>query len=643
MAKDRTESRDSTYGWGSDFPTFRGTAARAIRGKLQDFIRDASPEQVHAWDESIPKLQNEVGEVLAVDPVADEYTAILEYELPMEARRPDAVFLVGAGVVVVELKGKDKASRADIDQAAAYVRDLRCYHAQCHEREVVGVLVPTLASGRLGVFSGVNVCGPDALDGLLKEVAASTRGEAVDAEKFLSIDAYSPLPSLVEAARELFHRRQLRSIWRGGEATDRAVAVISQVIHEAAATRSRRLVVLTGLPGSGKTLVGLRLVHAHFLDDLAVSAAGKKPTAPAVFLSGNGPLVAVLQHELKKADGEGKIFVRGVKDYVKRYSRKTDSSPPEHVLVFDEAQRAFDAAQVDAKHSNGTGKSEPQLFVEFAERVREWCVVVALVGGGQEIGIGEEGGLVQWRQALDASSSNSWHAHVSPEAKTVFAGSSKPFVVHDELHLKAEMRFHSAKNLHEFVAGLLLARRPDQLSPLARELAGASYHLRITRDLDEAKTYLRDRYQEDKQARFGLLASARDRDLHQFGIENGFNATNRMSFGSWYSDDEGSASSCRRLKACVTEFGAQGLELDASLLAWGTDLVWSGTAWSSANARQYREAHRVKDPHQLRVNAYRVLLTRARDVAVVFVPLLPELDLTYARLVESGFDPLSPA
>jgi hypothetical protein len=267
--------------------------------------------------------------MLTADSATAKYTAILEYQLPMDSRRPDVVFLVSAGVVVLELKGKEMPSQADLDQAAAYARDLRCYHRECHERDVVPILVPMKASGRLFERGGIHVSGPDALDSLIAEVAPSNRGAAVSPDGFLANDAYCPLPTLVEAARELFQRGDLRRIHRARAATDPAVQEITRIIHEAAATRSRRLILLTGVPGSGKTLVGLRIVHAHFLDDLAVTRPRGKPTSPAVFLSGNAPLVEVLQYELKAAGGGGRTFVRGVKDYVARYSKTAQAIPTE--------------------------------------------------------------------------------------------------------------------------------------------------------------------------------------------------------------------------------------------------------------------------------------------------------------------------
>ncbi len=617
---------------------------RVIRGRLSDIIREASPEQISAWDDSIPRLQQEVGEVLDQNPGAREYTAILEYELPMESRRPDAIFLLSPCVMVIELKGKNAPTIADLDQAAGYARDLECYHRECHSRAVVPVLVPTRARGDLGERLGVRVVGPDALDDLVARLTDASTEPPLTPDRFLSRDAYCPLPTLVHAARELFQKRELRWIQRAHAATEPAVREIGQIIHDAYSTSSRRLVLLTGIPGSGKTLVGLRVVHAHYLDDLTSLRNGKKPVAPAVFLSGNGPLVQVLQYELRGLKGGGKVFVRPVKDYVRKYAASGGSAPPEHVLVFDEAQRAFDADQVREKHRNTPGftigKSEPEHFIEFAERIPDWCVVIGLIGSGQEIHIGEEAGLGQWRRAIEGSKEPTrWVVHGPPDAAATFGGGQLSFTANPALNLDTEIRFHAATDLHRFVGSILEGSPAEGCRAIAAGLERARYQLRITRHLDVATAHLRSLYAEKKEARFGLLASSRDRDLTAFGISNGYQDTKRVNPGPWYGEgeDDTRGRSCRLLRDCVTEFGAQGLELDAVLLAWGTDLRWIDKKWSSAKMRRYQNSQRVKDPHQLRVNAYRVLLTRGRDATVIFVPSLPEMDETYRYLVDSGF------
>jgi hypothetical protein len=647
-ASDRiTMSEDPRCGWNSKFPHFRSTSPRFIRESLSAYVKDAGHEQVRAWDISIPPLQHEVAEILQIDTAAPNYSTILEYTLPMESRRTDVIFLAKSSVVVLELKGKLRPSQADIDQAAAYVRDLRCYHRECVDRPVLALCVPMKARGYLGHQHDVHILGPDAVDRFVENLPSDPNLAPIAPNDFLAESAYRPLPTLVQAARELFEKGDLRPIRRARAATDPAVFKIKDIIHEAAGRRKKRLILVTGVPGAGKTLVGLRTVHAHYLDDLAVPRENGKPSAPAVFLSGNGPLVEVLQYELCGAGGGGKTFVRGVKEYVKRYSSRPGLIPPEHVLVFDEAQRAFDAEQVQIKHADVPGfiggKSEPEHFIEFAERIPEWCAVIGLIGSGQEIHIGEEGGLIQWRQAVEGSvNPRAWIVHGPPQVCDIFQGSSVRFEESPALSLDTEIRFHLASEIHEFVNQLLEGAEAQSNAVRAEKLESQGYHLRISRDLQKAEAYLKERYGENPDARYGLVASSKDRDLERFGIANDYQSTKRVRYGPWYSnrEDAPGAFSCRHLRDAITEFGAQGLELDAVLLAWGTDFIRENGRWTNRRARGYQRRAQVRNPFQLRKNSYRVLLTRGRDGTVVFIPPLPELKETSDYLMKSGFRPL---
>lgn len=547
-------------GWQSDFPDFRSADPSVIRERLAAFITDASPEQLRAWKDAIKPLQDEVSEVLVRDQLASSYSAILEYELPLDARRPDVILLIGAGVMVVELKGKITPSQADIDQASAYARDLRCYHRDCDGREVLAVLVPTRARGYLGEDAGVHISGPDALDGLVGELAKRNPHPQLDRAAFLDESAYRPLPTLVKAARELFQTGNLVRIHRACAATDPAVEEISRIIHQAVLTRSRHLILVTGVPGAGKTLVGLQTVHAGYLDDLAVDRGDGKPTIPAVFLSGNGPLVEVLQYEMKAAGGGGQTFVRGVKDYVQRYSRRDSLVPPEHVRC-STRRSARTMPTWFAPSTIGRRRGQNPRSSSVSRIAFEWCVVIGLIGTGQEIHVGEEGGVEQWRAAIDGSAKRSeWSIHAPPALAKTLSGGMAPIEARAALNLDRELRFHLASDLHRWVAGLFSGADVAEVARLARKLELDGYHLRMTRDLELAKDYLRSRYAADRLARFGLIASSKDKDLEGFGVPNGFQATKNVRVGPWYGDDEDAygGRSCRLLETCVTEFGAQG-------------------------------------------------------------------------------------
>ena len=611
-------TEEARRGWDSDFGRFEAVHHSQILSSILRIYPASSEEEKNSWRRNVPALQREVGEVVEVSTDAGMFTAILEYELPMESRRADVVLLLHDGVAVVELKGKSVPSDADIDQAHAYARDLSYYHRDCHGRRVKAVLVPTRMRGKGRTERGVKVCSPDELDSLIARLGSRNLPESIDAGRFLSADAYRPLPSLVRAAREIASR--------------------------ACETGTRRLVLLTGVPGAGKTLVGLRLAHMPGLDDLAQGSRG----VPAVFLSGNGPLVEVLQYVLRSAGGNGKTFVRPIREYVRRYAGKDALVPPEHVMIFDEAQRAHDRERVADVHKIdlSDARSEPEHFVEFAERVPGWSVVVGLIGSGQEIHVGEEGGLGLWAQALLRSDrGDEWTVHGPPQMRRFFEG--LPFEASEDLSLDETIRSHFASRLHEFV-GKLVKMPPEprgELRRIADILEKEGHDLRITRDLDRAKRYLRERYGNYPEARFGLMASSRDKILTNFGVPNDYQSTKRIRFGPWYNDDEDApgSMSCRCLQDCITEFGAQGLELDAVLLAWGADFALENGKWSSAGARGYRKSgkSRVRDPHQLRANAYRVLLTRGRDAHVVFVPECSYLDETWEFLRASGFRELA--
>ena len=216
------------HGWASDFGDFRGASAARIRASLAPFVRDASQEQIRAWDKSIPPLQNEFGEAIATDALAVEFGTIWEYELPLEYRRSDVILLLNDLVAVLELKSKAVVLQADADQVAAYARDLRSYHAECEQRSVEPVLVLMRARGDLGTQRGVRVLGPDAIDEFISEATSGqSPATPMAMAQFLAPDAYRPLPSLIEAARELLESGHLRRVHRANSATEPTVLALT--------------------------------------------------------------------------------------------------------------------------------------------------------------------------------------------------------------------------------------------------------------------------------------------------------------------------------------------------------------------------------------------------------------------------------
>lgn len=227
---------------------------------------------------------------------------------------------------------------------------------------------------------------------------------------------------------------------------------------------------------------------------------------------------------------------------MKQYLGDKAAVPPQHVIVYDEAQRAWDMEQVAAKHALPFPVSEPEAFVGFGERIPEWCVLVGLIGSGQEIHVGEEAGLGQWREALrKAGSRDQWTVHAPQRVlDEFFADPTLPAAVEasETLDLTVELRFHFAADLDEWVDGLLTGGTDARGRELAARLETAGYHLRMTRDLDQAKDYFSVRYAEAAEARYGLVASSRDKTLAEWGIPNDYQSTKVMRLGPWYGDGE---------------------------------------------------------------------------------------------------------
>jgi hypothetical protein len=310
------------------------------------------------------------------------------------------------------------------------------------------------------------------------------------------------------------------------------------------------------------------------------------------------------------------------------------------LVVFDEAQRAHDPEHHASVHKTaGAAKSEPQNLIEICARIPDWSVIVALVGTGQAIHVGEEGGMPLWAEAVAKTRSvTNWKVHGPPGTQKIFRAHGIDADETYALSLDTEIRYHLAPRLHEFVDGVLAGRNPEGLRKLADELFAGGYRFLITRELDQAKNYLLERYADAPLARYGLVASSKDKILIDHGVDNTFQTTKRLKVGPWYNSDPNDPLSCCQLSTVATEFSSQGLELDAALLAWGSDLRVKDRGWAIDMSRGTRKP--VRDPLQMRKNVYRVLLTRGRDATIVFVPDDTSMDATYQWLNSCGFKSL---
>jgi hypothetical protein len=519
---------------------------------------------------------------------AAEWGVVLEYELPFEGgRRPDVIVLPGSSVLVLEFKDTFEFDRAHIDQVDAYARDLSEYHTACRDLPVIPILVYTNRGGLDDSHEGVRVIGPDVLPRLFRDHEGE-EGRVGLAE--WSMGRYEPLPSLVTAARRLFNHEPLPAIRRAASiGIPQLLESLHSLVAAAASKGERHLVLITGVPGSGKTLVGLQFVY-----DVS---SGAQPRA--TFYSGNGPLVDVVQDALKS-----KVFVSHWRNFdLEVGARGTD--PPANALVFDEAQRAWDRTRMKLKH--GLTMSEPELAVAVAARIPGWGVIIGLIGEGQEIHVGEEAGLRQWADALREISAP-FVAHVPSHLAAVFDGLD--VVPDDRLNLTTSLRTHRAHVSHRWVAEFL-GGNLEQARLLADQLTAAAFDMYVTSDLHAAKSYLFKRYEAEPEKRFGLVASSKAGNLVELGINN---RDRWPRYVPWFNAPRTDPRSSCQLSAPLTEFHCQGLELDMPLLCWGDDLVWK-PGWAST--RRTRDA---ADSRQLRINSYRVLLTRGRDGFVVFLP-----------------------
>jgi DUF2075 family protein len=607
--------RREPYGWAGRVDEFLGTPDLKVVSAVEQHLAHLlgippSSSQRAAWKEEFDLLRTALREVAIGRPEAVQWGLALEYELHLEGgRRPDAVINTGTQVFVLEFKQSGASSPAALDQVVGYARDLAEYHKASHDLEVVPVLVLTQAGRIADGPSDVRVIAPRQLPALL----AQDGGPRVDFAFTDWLEApYEPLPTLVEAARMIFNHESLPQIRRAeSSGIPEAVALLNRLAKEAEGESQRLLALLAGVPGAGKTLTGLQLVYDRQAD-----------AQDATFLSGNGPLVQVLRDALKS-----KTFVQDLHAFVKTYGRST-RQPAHHSVVFDEAQRAWDAGYME--HNGQGDRSEPEVLIEVGERLDDWCALVGLVGDGQEIHSGEEAGIAQWDRAL-ATGSMSWRVCTPPRLAPSFTTSSVE--TFEELDLDRSLRSRRAEDLHEWVAALLDGDLMAA-SLLAANIKAAAFSMYVTRNLADAKAFLVERYADDESARYGILASSKSqRFLQPFGVDSSWPSTKRVKYGPWYNEPRGELGSGCNLEDVVTEFGCQGLELDFPLVAWSDDMLWSSSAW---RVKTGRPRYRQDDPVQLRLNSYRVLLTRGRDGFVLFVPPDPCLDETAHALLAAG-------
>ena len=604
-----------THAWSGTARQLLDTPKSMIEEALDSHLKSllnkhAAGTQVDAWSEEIEVLRTSFRSLAIARPDALQWGIVLEYELPLEGgRRPDVILTVPNKVIVLEFKQDPKINRAYLDQTYAYARDLSEYHSKSHELEVVPILVPTKSQNLIDEQDGVRIISPDKLAAILTEIDET---EPISHEDWLKGD-YAPLPTLIQAARMIFQNERLPSIKRAESlGVGDAVIELQKIAKKSEENNEKSLAFVSGVPGAGKTLVGLRFVY---------ESSGDK--ANSIFLSGNGPLVEVLRDALK-----AKAFVRDLHSFIKTYG-VTEKVPSQRIIVFDEAQRAWDAEHMGVK--NNVHFSEPELLIRIGEKLDDWANLVGLIGHGQEINSGEEAGIEGWNLALESDSATSnWKIYAPRRFSESFP--NKDVTVIDNLDLSKSLRSRRAEDLHDWVSKVLEGHL-SSASVIAHKIFHSGFKIHLTRDLDEARRFIRLLYTDEPGKRYGILASSKDTSLPKYGILNGFQDTKRIKYARWYNNETGEEGSSNNLQDVVTEFGCQGLEVDCALIAWGNDLLWDGNDWQM---RKLRPKFKQHDPLGLRKNSYRVLLTRSRDEMVIFIPPEERFDSTEMALLAAG-------
>ncbi|MBR5471581.1 MAG: DUF2075 domain-containing protein [Oscillibacter sp.] len=572
--------------------------------------------QIRAWKDCFDVLVEQLPEIAKTHP---NFDIVFEYCLPYESgRRPDVLLISKEQVIVLEFKQNFRVIHADIDQAAAYARDIHEYHYESRNSKVSAILVLTHAdesAADIDVTTGVTIAPrPTLASAIIREL--EEQNTRTDINQWLN-SKYEPLPTIVEAAKLFVKQEELPNIRRvNSTCIPQAIECLTEISTYAEEQKKHVVAFVTGVPGAGKTFLGLKYVY-----DICKSSEHVN----SVYLSGNGPLVSVLTQALHSS-----VFVKDLHKVVNQYLSNGAPDFHNNVVVFDEGQRAWDAQQMAAKRH--TNKSEPDIMIELCEKRLDWCVLLVLVGEGQEIHNGENSGIVQWDTAISKSDID-WEIICPDKLVNVFSGKS---IIENKnrsaLNLSMSLRTHLAGDVSKF-ANALVDGDIVAAKSLSDGILKQGFGMYVTRDLNHAKRYLRERYRNEPTKRFGMIASSKGRLLRHWGMDNSFQGALGIFYvGKWFNAEADHPKSCCALDTVATEFSCQGLEIDMPLIGWDNDMLWDGAQWTKFKKAEAENS----DVNTYRKNSYRVLLTRGRDGFVIYVPPVEEMDPVYAVLLESG-------
>lgn len=626
---------------------FLGTSDETILGRLMisDEFR-TTIEQKNSWRSEIEILKRQLRHV-------PDGSIIFEYTIPRIGDRIDVTCIINGIIFALEFKvNNTEYLPADEEQVVDYALDLKYFHEESEKRHIVPMLIATEAASfgtTITIFEDkildTILCNKD---NIAEKINAVLRvipcGENVTANAWIN-SRYRPTPTIIEAAQALYQKHDVREISRndaGAENLEKTNAAINYVIEDCKANHKKAICFITGVPGAGKTLAGLNIANTrHQFEE----------NDHAVFLSGNGPLVQVLQEALARDDAKRNLISKNkaktkTKAFIQIVHRFRDAAvssndpPLEKVAIFDEAQRAWDMEQLTKFMAQKKGvpdfnKSEPESLIEFMNRHDDWATIVCLVGGGQEINTGE-GGIVDWFDALQNHFPD-WEIYLSDKmTDSEYVGESsidallgREYHVIPELHLSISMRSFRSEKQSAFVKALLDCNT-EEAAALYNELK-EKYPIVLTRDLNTAKEWVRAKSRGSE--RYGMMATSAAERLRTRGIW----AANDIKPVKWFLEGKDDVDSSFYLEITATEFAVQGLEIDYGIVAWDGDVRYSDgefiykrftrNMWCNVNKEERRRYMK---------NAYRVLLTRSRQGMVIYVPEGNENDVTTAPELYDG-------
>ena len=591
-------------------------------------------QQINTWESEIAILKQQLTGMT-------EGQIIFEYTVPRMGKRVDIIFLHANIVYIFEFKcGDDEYKSSTYDQVYDYALDLKNFQKESHDKLLVPIMISTKAAEEeIKICENERIILPIKCNANNIRAAIEAVGKLYKEPQFNYIvwqnSVYLPTPTIVEAAQALYRGHNVHEITRndaGAKNLTITTNKVNQIIEYSKLHHRKSICFVTGVPGAGKTLVGL---------NIAIERSNARKGEHAVFLSGNFPLVTVLQEALardkveqsKNSDSkinkstalrETAAFIQIIHKYRDSFVGN-DNIPPERIAIFDEAQRAWTKSMIanfmaQKKGIHNFSYSEPEFLINTLDRHQDWAVIICLVGGGQEINTGEAG-LIEWLDSLSRTYPN-WDVYVSPELNdteyrrdrtlsSLFEGLNVS--TSTDLHLSTAMRSFRTPDLAAFVKALLDVDK-EKAKELYRKIKD-KYPILLTRELDEAKNWTRHHCKGTM--RYGLIASSGALRLKPKGIF----VKNEINVANWFLNDKTDVRSSYYFEDVASEFDIQGLELDYTIVAWDGDFRFDGTKWTYNNFVGTRWQKINSDDKKLYLkNAYRVLLTRARQGMAIYVP-----------------------